>query len=111
MRETAPIENMRQLLRLPINSFVYSIGAVSALQRSPCSSTGICIPAFFITTFFCFDNHAMQRAIGREEEKGRQGREKERKIRLINVHFLSYDPVKEDYSVSVAREYLDYIEY
>jgi len=60
---------MRQLLRLPVNSFVYSIAAVSALQRSPRSSTGICIYFFIAAFFFRFDNHAMKWAIEREKER------------------------------------------
>jgi len=108
MRETA-IENMRQLLRLPINIFVYPIGAVSALQRSPRSSIGICISAFFITFFAS----VTMRWNGLLEEKGEEGekrkREREREFCLINIHFSSYDSVEEDHSVIVARKYLDYL--
>lgn len=79
--------NMRQLLRLPVNSFVYPIAAVSALQRSPRSSTGICISAIFSSLlFFALITTAMKRAIEREREMSDKC-----------FCFSSYDPVKEEH--------------
>lgn len=55
----------------------------------------------------------MKRAIRREGR--RRGRERVservrgREFCLINIRFWSYDPVKEDHSVSVTREYSYYV--
>ena len=73
------IENMRQLLRLPINSFVYTIGAVFTLQLHT-HPLGFVSP-FFYRYFFCFDNYAMKRTIGKEgwkRERWEKGKARER---------------------------------
>lgn len=93
MRAGRPAGNMRQLLRLPVNSFVYPIAAVSALQRSPpLSSTGICISAifhrysFFLLQWPCDETDYFER-----------GREKEREtvLPVLNIGFPLHDAVKE----------------
>lgn len=52
----------------------------------------------------------MKQTIGRE---GGEVGKREREFCLINIRFSSYDPIKEDHSISVVGtgEYLYYIEY
>lgn len=65
---------------------------------------------FFHLLFFASITMRCNGLLGEKRKKG-EGKKRKRE-NVINVHFfLSYDLVKEDYSVSVAREYLDYIEY